>query len=478
MGTPSKPQSPPADLWREDVASLSAYLDAGTVSPVDLLDMYLGRCDRLQPILNAFSFIDRKGARQAAERSAARQKKGERLGPLDGIPVSIKDNLFVAGMPAEWGSRMLKGHVATRDDICVERLRSAGAVIIGKTTTPEFALLGRTENLSTGTTRNPWNPALTPGGSSGGAVAAVAAAMAPLAIGTDAGGSTRMPGSYTGVVGLRPSNGRIPRRYGFLPMALDFQAIGVIARTTRDTELLYAAVAGPDPRDPASLLYSALRRAARPRRLGWFTQIGDDVPSSDVLAAHAETIRHLAAAGCEVAQCEPPFDIGEINALWGTLTAVGAARAARKFGDVWKKEATGQIAGLVEKGLSIPAADYVDALDRLQAFRSETSAKWGDFDALVIPVNPLPAWPVETDHPSSVEGRTLSAGAQGMYCGWVNAMGYGGISVPARPSAEGLPIGVQIVAPLAADDVIFEIAHYLEKAAPWSDRWPELALQT
>ena len=133
---------------------------------------------------------------------------------------------------------MLKGFVPERDDVCVERLRAAGAVIIGKTTTPEFALSGRTENLATGTTRNPWDPRLTPGGSSGGAVAAVAAGMVPLAIGTDAGGSTRIPASYTGLVGLRPSNGRIPRCYGFPPMALDFQAIGVITRTMRDLELM------------------------------------------------------------------------------------------------------------------------------------------------------------------------------------------------------------------------------------------------
>lgn len=463
------------DLWQEDVASLASRLDEKDITPVQLLNMYLARCDRLQPVLNAFTLIDRKGARAAAEMAEQRQAKGQRLGPLDGIPVCIKDNLFVSGLPAEWGSLMLKGFVPSQDDICVERLRAAGAIIVGKTTTPEFALSGRTENRTTGTTRNPWNPALTPGGSSGGAVAAVAAGMVPLAIGTDAGGSTRMPASYTGLVGLRPSNGRIPRRYGFLPMALDFQAIGVIARTTRDLELLFKAVSGPDARDPASLALAAPRRTAKPRRLGWFTSIAGETASAEVVAAHAEALQHLQAAGYVTAQCDPPFDLGEISALWGTLTAVGAARAARKYSDRWKADATSQIAGLVEQGLKTPAADYVDALDRLQTFRSDTSAKWGDFDALILPVNPVPAWPVETDHPTQVDGRPLSASAQGMYCGWVNAMGYGGISVPGRPSSGGLPIGVQIVAPPAADDIIIEIAHCLERATPWRDRWPALA---
>ena len=463
------------DLWQEDVVSLASRLDEKDITPVQLLEMYLARCDRLQPVLNAFTLIDRKGARAAAEMAGQRQASGQRLGPLDGIPVCIKDNLFVSGLPAEWGSLMLKGFVPRQDDICVERLRAAGATIVGKTTTPEFALSGRTENRTTGTTRNPWNPALTPGGSSGGAVAAVAAGMVPLAIGTDAGGSTRMPASYTGLVGLRPSNGRIPRRYGFLPMALDFQAIGVIARTTRDLELLFKAVSGPDARDPASLALAAPSRTAKPRRLGWFTSIAGETASTEVVASHAEALQHLQAAGYVMAQCDPPFDLGEISALWGVLTAVGAARAARKYSDQWKADATSQIAGLVEQGLKTPAADYVDALDRLQTFRNDTSAKWGDFDALILPVNPVPAWPVETDHPTQVDGRPLSASAQGMYCGWVNAMGYGGISVPGRPGSGGLPIGVQIVAPPAADDIIIEIAHCLERAAPWRDRWPALA---
>src|SRR5262245_20732997 len=248
------------EFWREDATGLTALLNTGRTTPIELLDIYLERCERLGPALNPFTLLDRTGATAAAQAAADRQKAGRRLGPLDGIPVLIKDNLYVAGLPAEWGSLMLKGFVPERNDICVERLLARGAVILGKTTTPEFALSGRTENKVTGTTRNPWDPRLTPGGSSGGAVAAVAAGLAPLAIGTDAGGSTRMPASYTGLVGLRPSNGRVPRRYGFPPMAIDFQAIGLITRTVRDLTLLFSTVAGPDVRDPISLATSQLPR--------------------------------------------------------------------------------------------------------------------------------------------------------------------------------------------------------------------------
>ena len=358
---------------------------------------------------------------------------------------------------------MLKGFVPERDDICVERLRAAGAVILGKTTTPEFALSGRTENRATGTTRNPWDPRLTPGGSSGGAVAAVAAGMVPLAIGTDAGGSTRMPASYTGLVGLRPSNGRIPRRYGFPPMALDFQAIGLITRTARDLELLFGVVSGADVRDPISLHVTPPRRQAKPRRLGWFTSIGEESASAEVAASHAEALQRLEGLGYMVEPCPPPFDLTEIREIWDTITAVGAARAAARFGDSWKTWRPSQIAGLVERGLAVPATAYVIALDRLQAFRAETSARWGDFDALVLPVNPVPAWPVETEHPTEIDGKPITPGAQGMFCGWVNAMGYAGVSVPGRPSDDGRPIGIQLVAPVGADEVIIEIAQQLKR---------------
>jgi aspartyl-tRNA(Asn)/glutamyl-tRNA(Gln) amidotransferase subunit A len=146
-----------------------------------------------------------------------------------------------------------------------------------------------------------------------------------------------------------------------------------------------------------------------------------------------------------------------------------------RFGGRWKTLATSQIAGLVERGLAVPARAYVNALDRLQAFRAETSAHWGDFDALVLPVNPVPAWPVETDHPTEIDGKPVTPGAQGMLCGWVNAMGYAGLSVPGRPSADGRPIGIQLVAPAGADEIVIEIAQGLEEAAPWKDRWPRIA---
>jgi aspartyl-tRNA(Asn)/glutamyl-tRNA(Gln) amidotransferase subunit A len=464
----------PSDRWRADASTLGNMLDADEVTPTELLEMYLDRCDRLEPVLNAFIYLDRQGAKRTAEEATTRQRAGRRLGPMDGIPVAVKDNLFVRGMPASWGSLMFWEHVPENDDICVERIRDAGAVIVGKTTTPEFALMGRTQSRLKGATRNPWDPALTPGGSSGGAVAAVAAGMVPLAIGTDAGGSTRMPAGYTGLVGLRPSNGRVPRRYGFPPMALDFQAIGLIGRTMRDLDLLLAVTGGADNRDPASMNLPPLALPKRPLRIGWFTHIGSETIDAAVEDSHRQAREVLVELGHRVEECEPPFDIAELRAIWDALTPVGAARAAQARAN-WQTDATDQIAGLTRQGLQMAAVDYVRLLDRLQVFRAQTNVRSSDYDTLLIPTTAAPAWQADLEAPPTIGGKPGSGATQHMFCGWVNALGFAGLNVPGLPHPDGRPIGLQIVAPFGNDSIALQIGRQLEARIPWQDRWPEMA---
>lgn len=239
------------ELWRLSAVEIGRLLARRVVSPLEVLTEILDRREKLDPILNAVVTLDREGATAAAAASEERYRTRASLGPLDGIPITIKDNLYVGGMRATWGSRLYSDFTAPADDIAVARLRAAGAVIIGKTNTPEFAISGHTDNPLFGVTRNPWDPSLTPGGSSGGAVAGVAAGLFPLALATDAGGSIRRPASYAGVVGLRPSTGAVARAFGFPPLALDFQAVGPIARTVSDLALMFEVIAGPDSRDRA-----------------------------------------------------------------------------------------------------------------------------------------------------------------------------------------------------------------------------------
>ena len=462
------------DLWRNDATQLSRLIDSGLTTPDEILEESLARLDRLEPALNAFTYVDSDGARRAAAEATERLRAGRRLGLLDGIPVSIKDNLFVRGLPASWGSLLLKSNFADRDDICVERLRNAGAVIVGKTTTPEFALMGRTQSLLSGITRNPWNTKLTPGGSSGGAVASVAAGITPLAIGTDAGGSTRMPASYTGLVGLRPSNGRVPRRYGFPPMALDFQAIGLICRTLDDLKQMLTVVAGPDSRDLASVDVPPLAPTHRKVRIGWFGRVGDETSDPEVLSTLAQARDAFAAVGHFVSECDPPFDVNELRAIWDQLTRVGAARAAIALKG-WEEGLTPQIAGLVKSGLASSAIEYALAIDRLQTFRAEVAARASAFDAFLLPSAPSPAWPAEAEAPATIGGRPGSGATQGMFCGWVNALGYCGLNVPGDPHPDGRPIGVQIVVRRGDDGLAIELAECLEEANPWRDRWPPIS---
>jgi aspartyl-tRNA(Asn)/glutamyl-tRNA(Gln) amidotransferase subunit A len=458
--------------WQLDAVAMSALLEARETTSLDLLDQALARLDALEPVLNCFTHVDRHGALTAARASSARQAAGTRLSLLDGIPISVKDNIFVAGLPARWGSLLFRDFKPERDDICVERLRAAGAVIIGKTTTPEFAMSGRTDSRLSGVTRSPWNPALTPGGSSGGASASVAAGVTPLAIGTDMGGSTRLPASYTGLVGMRPSTGRIPRRFGFPATAIDFQVIGPFARTMRDMRLLYGVLAGPDTRDPFSQRFPPASEVTADRRLriGWFTSIGDEAATSEVAECVAIAVHALAGMNCVIAPVSAPFDLVALRNLHVTLTAAAAARIVVRFPDRWRAETCDNVRAAAERGLAISASAYVDALDALAAWRSDVTASWGNYDALILPTAAAPAWLAEDEAPP---GLTLAT--QGMFGAWVNAGGLPAISVPGQPHPDGRPIGIQLVAPFGHEAVVLEIAQRLETAAPWADRWPTLA---
>jgi aspartyl-tRNA(Asn)/glutamyl-tRNA(Gln) amidotransferase subunit A len=450
-------------------AAMSQDLAAGHVTPSQLLADTLERIGRANARLGAFVHVDAQGAAKAAAAAEARQRSGARTGPLDGIPVAVKDNLWVAGMPARWGSRMWADFVPEVDDIAVERLRAAGAVIVGKTNTPEFALSSRTDSPLHGPARNPWDVALTPGGSSGGSVAAVAAGMVPLALATDAGGSTRLPASYTGLYGLRPSNGRVARRHGFPPMALDFQAVGIVSRTLEGLEMAYRAVSGPDPRDSSSLrLPPDFGPGAVGRlRIGWFSSLRDEPVDPEVAAAVEECAALLAEAGCDVVPRDAPYDVTLVRKVWGTLSSAGAARAAEIHPDRWRDEASPAIKAAAERGLRLAAIDYVLALDGLAEIRGCVADAWGDVDLILCPSAASPAWPLEDEFPASIAGRPGHPAAQNAFATWVNAIGHPGLSVPARPHADGRPLGVQLVGRFGGEETVLEAAGRLDRVAAW-----------
>src|SRR5258708_6270577 len=239
---------PRQELWQLSAAELAAGYGQNAITPDAVLDATLRRLDEVNPRINAVVTLDRDGARAAAGESTRRWRQLRPLGPLDGVPLTIKDNILAKGLRATWGSRLYADYVPQHDEEPVARLRGAGAVILGKTNVPEFTLQGYTDNALFGVTRNPWNLALTPGGSSGGAVAAVACGIGPIALCTDGGGSIRRPAAHTGLVGFKPSRGMVPRGAGFPAILHDFEVAGPIPRQVRDLPLPSQALRAPPSR--------------------------------------------------------------------------------------------------------------------------------------------------------------------------------------------------------------------------------------
>jgi aspartyl-tRNA(Asn)/glutamyl-tRNA(Gln) amidotransferase subunit A len=460
-------------IWSRSVEDLSALLDARAFSPETLLETVLARCTALNGTLNALVTIDETGARAAAAASAARQAAGRRLGPLDGLPLSVKDNLYVGGLRATWGSVLYRDFVAPQDDLCVERLRAAGAVIVGKSNTPEFALGAHTGNALFGATRNPWDPSRVPAGSSGGAAASVASGMLPLAIGTDAGGSIRLPAAYCGVVGFKPTVGRIPRLHGFPPMVVDFQSIGLMARSIEGIRLLLDATAAPDPRDRASLAFGPRvdRPAPRTLRIGWIAEAGGEPVEPEVARATADAARLLRELGHEVVETAPVYDLDELVRFWAVLSSVGLARAVEPHAG-WEERITPPMAALARTGHPRAATEYVNALDRLAAFRVRTTEAFAPFDLLLTPTSPVLPWPIDGTPPARIAGRDTTPRTPMAFTTFVNAMGYPALSLPLSIGSGGLPIGIQLVGRFGDDGLLLQLGRSIEQAADWRRVWP------
>jgi aspartyl-tRNA(Asn)/glutamyl-tRNA(Gln) amidotransferase subunit A len=372
----------------------------------------------------------------------------------------VKDNIFVAGMPATWGSKLWRTFVPEQDDLCVERMKSAGAVNLGKTNTPEFASLASTFNDLFGVTRNPFDLALSPGGSSGGATASVAAGVSPFALGTDAGGSIRQPASVTGLYGLRPTTGAVARAHGFPPLAFDFQAIGLLTRTLEDLRTFFAATSGPDVRDPASLLVPAGSGRTEGLTVRWAT----DLPGCPVEAVVADRVTQAALlldkAGHSVQESPLPYTLEQLAPIWPTLSPVGAALAAAAAPEP-QAPLTASVAASVAAAAAITGLQHGRAMNQVLQVRREVSRAWGDTDVYLLPITPTAAWPAERTGPETIDGVPAGPDAATAFASWVNVLGYPGLSVPVTPYPDGRPIGVQLVARPGQEQSLFALAEVL-----------------
>jgi aspartyl-tRNA(Asn)/glutamyl-tRNA(Gln) amidotransferase subunit A len=464
------------DWCKASAEELGAAYRDGTVSPVEVIDQVLARCERVNARINAIVTLDAEGARMQARASEQRIRRGAALGPLDGVPITVKDNIPVAGMRSTWGSRLYAELVPERDELPVARLRTAGAVILGKTNVPEFTLQGYTDNPLFGPTRNPWNLALTPGGSSGGAVAAVISGLGPIAVGTDGGGSIRRPASHAGLVGLKPSRGRVPRADGFPPILLDFEVIGPIARTVVDVVSAMQVMSAPDARDPLSIPSAgqpfAVRQATGPLRILRVPTFADAPVDPEIGASVEVAAQDLAHLGHRLGTAGEFRLSDAINEAWPTVSQVGLAWLLAAHRD-WRGRIGAPLEAMAVAGERIAATKYFDALNTAILARHELGKIFTEYDLLMTPTTAALPWPATEAYPPRIADRDVGPRGHAVFTVLANATGCPAISVPCGFSREGLPIGFQLVGSIGSDELLCAVAMQYERLRPWADRWPK-----
>ncbi|MCK1735623.1 amidase [Bradyrhizobium sp. 138] len=440
---------------------IAADVTAGRTSAVEAAMAALARIEAAKA-LNAVVTIDPTRTLADAMAVDERLRAGETM-PLAGVPVVVKDNIWAAGWRVTQGSRLFADFVAPQDAIAIERLRRAGAVIVGIGATSEFACKGVTTSPLYGPTRHPLNPALTPGGSSGGPAVAVAAGLVPLAIGTDAGGSSRRPPAHVGVAGFKPSYGAIPYGPGFAEPFFGLSVIAPIASDVADIALAFEAMVGGDPRDPDSATIARDSGELSGLRIAFSPRLGLDAAVDRAVAdGFSLAVERLAAAGLRIAQCDPAWPP---DATEQAIMPLQHAGLAALYGDVFRQDPSlfdPDIAGQIERGLSWSGAEVAGALLASAAIARAFAALFGEIDLLLTPTVPCVAWPLTQLGPDTIGGEAASARAHAMFTPFVNHAHLPAISIPCGTDRSGLPFGLQIIAARGQDRTLLGAAQQIE----------------
>jgi len=441
-----------------------------TISPVDLVDAHFGRIAELNPRLNTFVAIDEERARRDARTLEAEAMRGELRGPLHGVPISIKSSIDTAGLLCESGTRLRAGNIAASDAVLVTRLRKAGAIVLGVTNTPELLMAWETDNLLYGRTNSPWDLARTPGGSSGGEAAAIASGCSAGGVGSDGGGSIRVPAHFSGICGLKPTPGRIPATGHFPESAGPFALIGVVgpmARTVADLEMLFEVMTGPDDGDPSSApvpLRKIAREDLRRIRVGYFEDDGRSPVTSETRAAVRTAADALARAGFEL---EPfrPDGLEEARRLWWKLFGTAGGMVLRPLTKGRERE----LSPLLKEFLGWIATEpphsgetLLDTWLRRDIVRGRILTQMQRFPILLCPAAAIPAFR-HGERNWLVEGKTVKYLDAWSYTEFFNLLGNPGAVVPVGQSPEGLPIGVQIVGRPWEEELVLAVAAEVER---------------
>jgi aspartyl-tRNA(Asn)/glutamyl-tRNA(Gln) amidotransferase subunit A len=453
---------------------------AKEVKPSEIMAAVLARIEKLNPKLNAFCTITQESAMAEARQADEKVGRKKRIGTLFGLPVSIKDLVFTKGIRTTFGSKMHENLIPDQDGLVVERLKAAGAIIIGKTNTCEYGYKAVTDSPLWGITRNPWNPGLTPAGSSGGAGAAVASGMGPLALGSDGGGSIRAPASYCGIFGLKSSRGRIPMSplpSGWETLERRLAHYGPLTRTVADAAIMMEVMAGPDERDSLSLpgkklnYREEIKKGVQGLLIAWSRDLGHIVVDPVVREAVEASAQVFSEMGCKVEEATPEFPL--MHDAYRLLFAADCAAAIGTQLEEWKDRLDPGLVRLIEIGFKASATDYVRAVNQCHVLWEKLQPFFAKYDLLLTPTLPLPPFPVGIDWPREVAGQKVHPLN---YLGFTypfNITGQPAASLPCAWTADGLPIGLQIIGRRFDDFTVLKAAAAFEEARPWKNRWPD-----
>ena len=435
------------------ITQAAEEIRSGRLSPLELLQACFSQIDALDSRLHAWVHVDREGAEQRARGLQEELARGRYRGPLHGIPIGIKDIIDVKGLPTAAGARRLYDLVPDEDAAVVARLRRSGAVIPGKTVTTPFACFDPAE------TRNPWNPDHTPGGSSSGSAAAVAARMCPAALGSQTGGSISRPAAYCGLVGLKPTFGRISLR-GIVPVSYELDHPGPFTRSAADAAVILQCLAGRDPLDPLSADVPVdtyrIEPLASPPRAGIIRTYFPDNADEAMRAATDDAIERLASAGAQFTDVDMPASFADLHDNHALLLAAGAASVHGERYDARRDAFPPGLCEIIERGRAAGAVDYARARRHQVAFKSEVLAAFDGVDVLLTPATPTPA-------PSGL----TSTGNPAFNSPW----SYAGLPtsvLPAACTSDGLPAGVQLVARPFAENRLLSVSAWCETRLEWN----------
>jgi len=475
------------EICRMDAVTLAKHIRSKKLSPVEVIDAVLARMEKLEPILHAFCTPTPELARKTAKKIEKDIMAGKPVGPLAGVPVGIKDLVCTKGIKTVSGSWAYADFVPDEDDVVVERLKDAGAVILGKTNVPEFGYSGVGHNPVFPTTRNPWNTDLTPGGSSAGSGAAVASGMGPFAIGSDGGGSVRIPSAHSGLYGMKASMGRVPlypgvkdERYPGVSSWESLEHIGPMARTVADAALMLSVIAGPDDRDRHTLpkeegfdWMKSLKGDLKGLKVAYTLDWGGYAPvDKRVRKIVTDAVRVFERdLGCKVEEANPGWG-NPYEAFWGMVARETDLRGMRAMEKKLGDKMTPHVRDFLKTEWT--AEQFTDAMVQRKAVNNKMWRFMRKYDLLLTPTMAVPPFEVGIQGPTVIDGKEVEPFEWLHFTYPLNLTGQPAATAPAGWTDDGLPVGLQIIGRHLGDAMVLRASACFEAARPWKHRWPPL----